>query len=168
MEEIDLKHELEDEAPEGANPLGNPALDPKHQFNDDGMRYETKHHLLLWLVVFVVCAGAIGYFLTSTDTGKQLLATAGNNAFFNSSATSSFSLSSSLSSDEPTAITISPRDFANLTAEQVAAQMQSDLETASILSNPDKLFDDLDSEAELGVGAKNSSSTTSATSSKSN
>ncbi len=166
QEEIDIVTELESE--EARRVVG----DGKHQFDEHGLRYEKRRHLIIWLLIFVVAAISLGYFLLYTETGKDLLNLnsneQGNNNFpvsynFSSSGSSSSSENSATNSDSGSDATrelleVPDREFTDKPAEQVLQEMQDDISEANNYAEESVIFEDFYPKFEMGVTPNKSKS----------
>lgn len=140
-ENIDIKTELE------AKDIQRPEIDPKHQFNEEGLKYENKNHLMLWLAVFLVAALGIGYILVG-EQAQELF-----NSLRSESNNFPVSFATSSSTSSQTRL-ISGQDFEESNDEEIFSTMQADLDKAAGFAKPEEVYPEFDARVELGVKPK--------------
>lgn len=123
----------------------------KHQFDDIGIKYETKSHkrLVFGLIALLLIVAAV--ILVATPQGQSIVwQITGQNS--TSSASSSVETQTSTSQSSVTTMPlIAPRDFSEATNDEIKQRLQSDVgDLDTILNNPTG-FDTPDWQLELGL-----------------
>lgn len=146
--QIDIVTELQSDETMPHRPVG----DTKHQFMEDGLKYEKRRHLAVWLVVVALAAAAIGYFLLQTEQGQALL----NPAETETPADSNFPVSYNSSSSASTikAFIIPERDFTDTDNETILLQMEEDITAASNYKTETEIWELFQTQVEFGVKAR--------------